>query len=147
MDRQDIDLLNDSFLNEVFSKIPQESTSGNFTMQVMNQIYARVEPEIEPAVYRKQMLWAYISLTAGILIIGLLIFAIWPFIDIPFKLDSSFILAIVNYTIELAEGISRLGEIIKASSVQIAVFFSVLFLLLVERLIRKDVTKTSSFMF
>lgn len=145
--QKNFEFVNDPFLEEIFNYLPPEKPSSDFIKQVMNQIYAHVEPEMEPGKYRKQMLWAYASMAAGLIIIGVIIFAVWPFIEIPFQLNYTSILNLVNYTLSAVDEISRIGDLVQNSTIQISVFFSILILLVIERLIRRDVNKSSIYMF
>lgn len=145
-DFKDISSLKDPFLERMLHKLPQQKTRDNFTTEVMNQIYASVEPEIEPQVYRRQMLWAYGSIGVGIILIVLLIFAIWPFIDLNINFNRIQILDIINGTLSLMDGISKLVTFIKESSIQISIFLSVFALFLIERLFRRGVSN-STFIF
>lgn len=138
--------LRDPFLESMIHKLPQPRTNEEFTSEVMNQIYASVEPEIEPEVYRRQMLWAYGSIGAGIILIALIFFAIWPFIDFKINLGNIQILDIINGTLRLFDGITNVINFIKASSVQITIFLSVFVLFVIERLFRRGVSN-STFIF
>lgn len=137
--------LNDSFFERVIPKLPIEKTSSDFTMQLMNQIYASVEPEIEPEKYRRQMLFAYISIGAGLIVIAFILFAIWPFFDINLKITSSQVLNFISASLSLVDRISNLPEYLKESSLQISIFFSIFVLFIVERLLRTKITDPKSF--
>lgn len=143
---KDNNVLNDPFLAGMVQSLPLESLPGEFTIQVMNQIYASVEPVIEPEKYRRQMLWAYFLIGAGILSIALILFAIWPFFELNFKLDSSLILKFITASLSILDGISNLIDYLKESTIQLSIFFSIFILFLVERLLRKGVTNNSSYM-
>ncbi|HLN53598.1 MAG TPA: hypothetical protein VK212_07800 [Lentimicrobium sp.] len=145
-DLMDMNTLRDPFLESMIHKLPQPRTNEEFTSEVMNQIYASVEPEIEPEVYRRQMLWAYGSIGAGIILIALIFFAIWPFIDFKINLGNIQILDIINGTLRLFDGITNVINFIKASSVQITIFLSVFVLFVIERLFRRGVSN-STFIF
>lgn len=143
---KDYNVLSDPFLERMVQSLPQQSLPGEFTIQVMNQIYASVEPVIEPEKYRRQMLWAYFLIGAGILAIALILFALWPFIELNFKLDSSLILKFITASLSVLDGISNVIDYLKESSIQLSIFFSVFILFLVERLLRKGATNSGSFM-
>lgn len=138
--------LSDPFLEGMVQSLPQQNLPREFTNQVMNQIYASVEPVIEPEKYRRQMLWAYFLIGTGILAIALILFAIWPFVELNFKLDSTVILKFITASLSVLDGISNVIGYLKESSLQLSIFFSVFILFLVERLLRKGVTNSSSFM-
>ncbi len=143
-DFNDMDLLNDPFLEEIMLKLPQSRTKENFSNEVMNQIYASVEPEIEPKVYRRQMLWAYGSIGVGLVVIIFILLAIWPFIDLKINFSRIQILDILNGTLSFIKGISNIVAYIKASSLQLTIFFSVFVLFIIERLFRRG-TSNSTF--
>lgn len=136
---------NDTLFERVIPKLPIQKTSPEFTMQLMNQIYASVEPEIEPEKYRRQMLWAYFSIGAGLIIIVLILFAIWPFFDLKLKITSSQILNFISASLNLFDRISSVANSLKESSLQISIFFSIFVLFIVERLLRRRVSDSSSF--
>lgn len=141
----DDDSLNDPFLQRMLLKLPIEKTSDNFTNQVMGQIYARVEPEIEPQVYRKQMLLAYLSIGVGIVVIGVILFALWPFLEIKFNLGSIQIINFINATLSMADVVTDFMGYLKESTVLLSIFFSIFILFLVERLLRRGVPGNSTF--
>lgn len=140
-------LLNDPFLEGMIPKLPTERTSLEFTNTVMNQVYASVEPEIDPVKYRRQMLWAYGLIGAGIVLIVLIFFAVWPFINLNLNLDSINILSIIKTSLVLFDKMSQIGTWIGESTIQISIFFSVLLLFLFERILRARVSGTKSYMF
>jgi hypothetical protein len=146
MDPNKDDIIKDPFLERIIPKLPVEGLSGDFTSQVMNQIYASVEPELEPTAYRKQMLWAYGSIAAGIAIIALILFAIWPFFEINLRMDSAKLFSLLSATMNIFEKISSLTDYLKDSSVFLSIFFSVAVLFLVERLLRRKVSTDNSFL-
>lgn len=143
---KDNSMFKDPFFERMFQSLPLESPGSEFSIQVMNQVYASVEPVIEPEKYRRQMLWAYFLIGLGILAIGLVLFAIWPFIELNFKLDTSLILKFITASLGVLDGISNTLDYLKESSIQLSIFFSIFILFLVERLLRKGVTNSSSFM-
>jgi hypothetical protein len=140
---RDKEELRDPFIERMILKLPQPTTKSNFSTEVMNQIYARVEPEIEPEVYRKQMLWAYGSIGVGIVVITLIIFAAWPFIDLNVNFNKIQILDIINGTLGLLDGITRTITFIKESSLQLTILLSVFVLFLIERLLRRGVSNST----
>lgn len=135
--------LNDPFLESMFQKLPHERTSVDFTTTLMNQIYASVEPEIEPEKYRRQMLWAYGSIGIGILVIAFILFAIWPFFDINLKLDPGRIINFINASLSIFDGISEIGKWIKESTIKLTIVASIFILFLIERLLRKGLAGNS----
>jgi glycopeptide antibiotics resistance protein len=139
----DINSLNDPFLERMFEKIPFERTSTDFSNLLMSQIYASVEPEIEPAKYRRQMLWAYGLIGAGILIITLILFAVWPFLEINLSLNPKRILNLITASLTIFDSISRIGDWIRESSIELSIFFSLFILFIVERLLRKGLSRST----
>lgn len=137
--------LNDPFLETMFQKLPYERTSVDFTSNLMNQIYASVEPEMEPEKYRRQMLWAYGSIGIGILVIAFILFALWPFFDINLKLDPIRIINFINTSLSIFDGISEIGKWIKESTIQLTIVFSVFVLFLIERILRKGLAGNNSY--
>lgn len=146
MDANKNDIIRDPFLERMIPKISVEKLSGDFTSQVMNQIYASVEPELEPATYRKQMLWAYTSIAAGIAVIALILFAIWPFLELNLRMDSINLFTFLSTTMNIFEKISSLTDYLRDSSVFLSIFFSVFILFLVERLLRRRVSTDNSYL-
>ncbi len=140
------DIIKDPFLERMIPKLPVENLSGDFTSQVMNQIYASVEPELEPETYRKQMLWAYASIAAGIAVIALILFAIWPFLELNLRMDSVNLFNFLSTTMNIFEKISSLTDYLRNSSVFLSIFCSVFILFLVERLLRRRVTTDNSYL-
>ncbi len=143
---KDINKLSDPFLEKMFQSLPLESSGSGFTNQVMNQVYASVEPIIEPSEYRRQMLWAYSLIGLGIIVIGLILFAIWPFFELSFKIDTSLILKFISASLGVVDGISNFVDYLRQSSLQLSIFFSVFILFLVERLLRRGFSNNNSFM-
>lgn len=142
-DFKNSDSLKDPFLEGMLYKLPQYRTKDSFTSEVMNQIYASVEPEIEPSVYRRQMLWAYGLIGAGIIIILFIILAIWPFIDVRINFSSVQILDILNGALSFMNEISKIADYIKESSLQITIFLSVFVLFIIERLFRRGTSNST----
>lgn len=142
----DNELLRDPFLEKMFHKIPFESTSVNFTKQVMDQLSTNTEPILEPDKYRRQMLWAYSSIGVGILVIALMLFALWPFVEINFSLSSTQILNFINTSLTVIKSIANFFSYLKGSTVQISIFFSLMLLFLFERLLRKGVSNNNSYL-
>lgn len=140
------ELLRDPFLEKMFHKMPFESTSGNFTKQVMDQLGTNIEPIIEPEKYRRQMLWAYSSIGVGMLVIALMLFALWPFFDFNLSLSSTQILYFINTSLTVLRSITDFLSYLKGSTVQISIFFSLMLLFLVERLLRKGVSNNNSYL-
>lgn len=142
----EVNQLNDPLLENMFHKLPIEKTSVDFTTILMSQIYASVEPEIEPEKYRRQMLWAYGSIGAGIVMIAFILLAIWPFFDINLNLDPIKILNLINTSLTIFDGISELGKWIKESTIQLSIVFSIFILFLIERLLRKGLAGNNSYL-
>ncbi|MGE5381850.1 MAG: hypothetical protein ACM3PX_00335 [Omnitrophica WOR_2 bacterium] len=145
-DSKDMNEFKDPFLQKMILKLPVERTTGDFTMQIMNQIYASVEPELEPAKYRRQMIWAYASIGVGIIIIALLVFAIWPFINFDLKFNPNQVLNFINASLNIFNGISKVADYIKESSLPLSIFVSVFVLFIVERLLRKRIPNNNSYL-
>lgn len=143
----DNNVLDDPFLENMFQKLPIEKTSVDFTSSLMSQIYASVEPEIEPDKYRRQMIWAYGSIGAGLLVIAFLLFALWPFFDLNLRLEPTRIINLINTSLTIFDGISEIGKWMKESTIQLSIFFSIFILLLIERLLRKGVVNNNSYLF
>lgn len=140
------DIINDPFLERLIPKLPVDTLPVEFTSQVMNQIYASVEPELEPSTYRKQMLWAYTSIAIGIAIIALILFALWPFFEINLRMDSVKLFNLLSATMNILERLSALTDYLRESSVFLSIFCAVSILFLVERLLRRKVTTNNSYL-
>lgn len=140
-----LNMLNDPFLERLVEKLPLERTSLDFSTMVMSQVYASVEPEIEPAKYRRQMIVAYGLIGVGILIIALILFAIWPFFEINLSLDPKKIINFITATLSLFESVSKIGDWIRESSIQLSIFFSIFVLFVVERLLRRGLSGSKTF--
>lgn len=140
-----IDSLDDLFLKNNIRKLPIDRTSVDFTSSLMNQVYASVEPAIEPQLYRKQMLWAYGSIGAGIIVIALILFALWPFFNFNVKIDSSLILLLINSSLKAMNKVLNFISYLRESSLQLTIFFSVFILFLAERFFRRSFSKSNSF--
>lgn len=142
----DNDEFRDIFLEKMITRIPVPKTSSNFTKEVMEQLYAQVEPQIEPETYRKQMFWAYFSIGVGIIIIAVMLFAIWPFFEVNLRLDSNRILSFINTSLALVDTITNFANYLQESVVMISILFSMLVLLTVERLLNsKRVNNSNSY--
>lgn len=142
----DNDEFRDIFFEKMITRIPVPKTSSNFTKEVMEQLYAQVEPQIEPETYRKQMFWAYFSIGVGIIIIAVMLFAIWPFFEVNLRLDSARILSFINTSLALVDTITNFANYLKESVVMISILFSMLVLLTVERLLNsKRVNNSNSY--
>lgn len=136
----------DPYLKKMIQSLPLENTGAEFSNQIMNQVYASVEPVIDPSKYRRQMIWAYSLIGLGIMAVGLILFAIWPFFELDFKIDTSLILKFISASLGIVEGISNFFDYLKQSTLQLSIFFSVFILFLVERLLRKGLSSNNSYM-
>lgn len=136
----------DKFLRELFTKVPLEKAPENFTNGIMQQVYSGVEPIQESPELRKQLLLGYGSLLVAIVIVGLMVFAQLPFLNI--NLSSYFIdlKDLLNASMSILEGINRFTLFLKQSSTVIIIFSAIGLLLLIERLVRKDFVHNRSLM-
>ena len=137
----------DKFLRKLFSEIPLEKAPENFTSGIMQQVYSGVEPLHESPELRKQLLLGYGSLVAAIVIVGLMLFAQWPFLELNIFSDFIHLKDLLNASIGILDGINRITSFLKQSSTVIIILSSIGLLLLVERLIRKEFLHNRSFMF
>lgn len=144
-DNKRVNSYNDPFLERMLEKLPANKTSGDFTTLVMSQIYASVEPEVEPSKFRNQMLWGYGLIGAGIVIITLILFAIWPFLDFNLTLNPKHIINLLTTSLSIFDSISQIGEWFKASSIQLSILFSIFVLFIIERLFRKGVSSSNTY--
>lgn len=138
--------LKDPFLERMIHKLPIDQTSDGFTFNLMNQIYARVEAPIEPSLYRRQMLWAYGSIGAGLIIIALIIFSIWPLINFEFALNTSSILQFISTALTVLDKFATVFEWLSNKTIELSILFSILTLFVVERLLRKGVSNSGTYL-
>lgn len=136
----------DPFLERMIHKLPIEKTSDEFALTLMNQLYASVEAPIEPEAYRRQMLWAYGSIGAGLVIIALIIFSLWPFFDFDFTLNTRYILDFINGAISVLNKFAQVFDWISNRTIELSILFSILTLFVVERLLRKGVSNSGTYL-
>ena len=137
----------DQFLRDLFSKIPIEKAPENFTSGILQQVYSGVEPIQESPEIRKQLLLGYGSLLVAIIIVGLMIFAQLPFLNINLSTDFIHLKDLLNASMSILDGINRISSFLKQSSTVIIIFSAIGLLLLIERLIRKEFIHNRSFIF
>ena len=137
----------DQFLRDLFSKVPIEKAPENFTNGIMQQVYSGVEPMQESPELRKQLLLGYGSLLVAIAIVGLMIFAQLPFLNINLSADFIHLKDLLNASMSILDGITRISSFLKQSSTVIIILSAIGLLLLAERLIRKEFIHNRSFMF
>lgn len=137
----------DQFLRELFTKVPLEKAPENFTNGIMQQVYSGVEPIKESPELRKQLLLGYGSLLVAIVIVGLMIFAQLPFLNINLSSDFIHLKDLLNASMSILDGINRFTSFLKQSSTVIIILSAIGLLLLVERLVRKDFIHKRSYMF
>lgn len=128
----------DRLLRKMFSEMPLEKAPANFTSGIMQQVYTGFEAVEESPETRKQMLLGYAALMAAIVIVGLMLFAQWPFLKLNFLSELVQVKSLLNISIGLLDGIKSITSFLKASSTVIIIFSAVGLLLLLERIIHKE---------
>lgn len=98
----------------------------------MQQVYTGFEAVEESPETRKQMLLGYAALMAAIVIVGLMLFAQWPFLKLNFLSELVQVKSLLNISIGLLDGIKSITSFLKASSTVIIIFSAVGLLLLLS---------------
>ena len=128
----------DRLLRKMFSEMPLEKAPANFTSGIMQQVYTGFEAVEESPETRKQMLLGYAALLAAIVVVGLMLFAQWPFLKLNFLTEIFQLKSLLNISIGILDGIKSITTFIKASSTVIIILTAVGLLLLIERIIHKE---------
>ncbi|MBW6491453.1 MAG: hypothetical protein K0B15_09705 [Lentimicrobium sp.] len=142
---QDIET-DDKLLRELMIKLPVEKAPENFTYGIMQQVYSGFEPIQETPEMRRQMLYGYIAVFAAIIIVGVMIFAQWPFFKINLFTETNFLKGLLSFSMGILGSINSITVYLKESSTLIIIMSSIGFLLIFERLIRRGFQQRSSFM-
>ncbi|MBK6347051.1 MAG: hypothetical protein IPN08_01795 [Bacteroidales bacterium] len=145
--QQNIDQSDDLFLFELMEELPVDKAPAGFTSGIMQQVYSGVEPVTESPEYRRQMIWAYLSIGAAIIIFFIMMFAQWPFLKINLPTDQGQLLNVLHTLLGVFEGFGRLMTYLKGSSTMLIIFFSLTLLLIIERFFRRGISQKSSFLF
>lgn len=128
----------DRLFRKMFSEIPLEKAPKNFTSGIMQQVYSGFEPVQESYETRKQMLLGYAALLAAIVVVGLMLFAQWPFLKLNFLTDLVQLKSLLNVSMGILDGIKSFTTFLKDSATVIIILTAVGLLLLLERIIRKE---------
>lgn len=128
----------DRLLRELFSQIPLEKAPENFTSGIMQQVYTGFETVGESPETRRQVLMGYATLLAAIVIVGLMLFAQWPFLKLNFLSDFVQLKSLLNVSLGILDGIKNFTSFLKESSTVIIILAAIGLLLLFERIIRKE---------
>jgi hypothetical protein len=136
----------DKLLMELMLKMPLEKAPESFTSGVMQQVYSGFEPVQETPELRRQMLFGYISLLAAILIVGVMVFAQWPFFNINLFSSTDQLRSLLNASLGILDGINSITQFLKDSSTVIIIMSSIGLLLIFERFLRRGFQHDRSFM-
>ena len=128
----------DNLLRKMFSEIPLEKAPENFTNGIMQQVYTGFEPVQESPESRRQMILGYAALLAAMVVVGLMLFAQWPFLKLDFLSDLVQLRSLLNVSMGILEGIKSFTSFLKESSTVIIILSAVGLLLLFERILRKE---------
>ncbi len=128
----------DRLLRKMFSEMPLEKAPANFTSGIMQQVYTDFEAVEESPETRKQLLLGYAALLAAIVIVGLMLFAQWPFLKINFLTEIVQLKSLLNISIGILGGIKSVTTFLRESSTVLIIFAAVGLLLLLERIIHRE---------
>jgi hypothetical protein len=92
------------------------------------------------------MLFGYISLLAAILIVGVMVFAQWPFFNINLFSSTDQLRSLLNASLGILDGINSITQFLKDSSTVIIIMSSIGLLLIFERFLRRGFQHDRSFM-
>lgn len=137
----------DNLLRELFMKMPVDKAPENFTNGIMQQVYSGFEPVQETPEMRRQMLYGYIAVFAAILIVGVMIFAQWPFVKVNLFAETNYLKGLLSFSMGILSSFNSIMVYLKESSTLIVIMLSIGLLLLFERMIRRGIQQRSSFMF
>ncbi len=135
----------DKFLADLMRRMPQEKLPSSFTSGVMMQLQANTEPLADSSEYRRQMIWAYLSLLLAAGVVIFMLVAGWPFIKINIFSDTYQLRNLLNASLGILEGFNTFINYLRESSTIIIICITVGFLLLAERLLRSRMLQNRSF--
>lgn len=142
-----IEDLNDKLLFDLIGNLPLEKAPEGFNAGIMQQIYSGVEPLEYTPEYRRQMLWAYIAIGVTVLLAVFMLFAQWPFLKISFLSTPEQLRDLLNASLGIFDGFSKVLSFVKSSSSVFIIFIALTLLLIFERLFRKGISSDRSFTF
>ncbi|MCB9016945.1 MAG: hypothetical protein H6541_14255 [Lentimicrobiaceae bacterium] len=142
-----IEDLNDKLLFDLIGNLPLEKAPEGFNAGIMQQIYSGVEPFEYTPEYRRQMLWAYIAIGVTVLLAVFMLFAQWPFLKISFLSTPEQLRDLLNASLGIFDGFSKVLSFVKSSSSVFIIFIALTLLLIFERLFRKGISSDRSFTF
>lgn len=142
-----IEDLNDKLLFDLIGNLPLEKAPEGFNAGIMQQIYSGVEPLEYTPEYRRQMLWAYIAIGVTVLLAVFMLFAQWPFLKISFLSTPEQLRDLLNASLGIFDGFSKVLSYVKSSSSVFIIFIALTLLLIFERLFRKGISSDRSFTF
>jgi|GEM_PF-714634 len=145
--KRPIESEDDLFLRELMLRLPVEKAPEGFTAGIMQQVYSGVEPVADDKAYRRQMLWAYASLGAALIMMLFMLFAQWPFLRIGFINEQGILQKLLHASISFFSGFNQMIAFIKGSSTTILIFMSLTLLLVLERVFRSRAMHDRSLMF
>ena len=128
----------DRLLRKMFSEIPLEKAPENFTSGIMQHVYSGFEPVQESPELRRQLIFGYAALLAAIVIVGLMLFAQWPFLKLDFLSELVQVKNLLNVSIGILDGIKSFTSFLKESATVIIILTAVGLLLLFERIIHRE---------
>ena len=125
-------------LRKMFAEIPLEKAPENFTSGIMQQVYTGFESVEASPETRRQILMGYAALLAAIVVVGLMLFAQWPFMKFDFLSQIVQLKSLLNVSMGILDGIKSVTTFIRDSSTVIIILTAIGLLLLVERIIRRE---------
>ena len=128
----------DRLLRKMFAEIPLEKAPENFTSGIMQQVYTGFESVETSPETRRQILMGYAALLAAIVVVGLMLFAQWPFLKLDFLSQIVQLKSLLNVSMGILDGIKSITTFIKDSSTVLIILAAIGLLLLFERIIRKE---------
>lgn len=137
----------DKLLRELLMKMPVDKAPKNFTSGIMQQVYSGFEPVQETPEMRRQMLYGYIAVFAAIVIVGVMIFAQWPFVKVNLFTETNYLKGLLSFSMGILGSFNSITVYLKESSTLIVIMLSIGLLLIFERMIRRGLQQRSSFMF
>ena len=136
----------DRLLRKMFSEIPLEKAPENFTSGIMQQVYTGFEPVQESPELRRQLILGYAALLVAIVVMGLMLFAQWPFLKFDYLSELVQVKNPLNVSMGILNGIKSFTTFLKDSSTVIIILAAVGLLLLFERIIHKEFQQKHTFM-
>lgn len=133
-------------LRKMFAEIPLEKAPENFTSGIMQQVHTGFESVEASPETRRQILMGYAALLAAIVVVGMMLFAQWPFLKFDFLSQLVQLKSLLNVSMGILDGIKSFTSFVRDSSTVIIILAAIGLLLLFERIIRKEVQHKHTFM-